>query len=254
MISYEYPLNERIRTLLRLEAVFERAVHFAGLETEQEHHAALMAIFEVLEIAGRTDLKMDLIQELERQRQTILGFRKNPNISEQALEGVLYQIEPASSSLIAMTGKIGQYLRDNEWLMAIKSRAAIPGGLCEFDLPSYHYWLSQRPETRRETMAAWLKPMLPIREALGIVLRLLRRSAEAREYTAKGGAFQLMLGGSQAQMARIALGANEPAVPEMSANRFALNVRFLNAPGVNYDPRGKPIERDITFHLTLCNL
>ena len=31
MITYEYPLNERIRTLLRLEDLFERSRHFIAL-------------------------------------------------------------------------------------------------------------------------------------------------------------------------------------------------------------------------------
>ncbi len=29
--------------------------------------------------------------------------------------------------------------------MAIKQRTAIPGGVCEFDLPAYHWWLHQDP-------------------------------------------------------------------------------------------------------------
>lgn len=255
MITYEYPFNERIRTLLRLEAVFERALHFSQLDGELEHHTALVAIFEILEVAGRTDLKMDLIQELERQRQTILAFRRNPNINEQALDGVLYQIEPASAALIALHGKIGQYLRDNEWLMAIKSRAAIPGGVCEFDLPSYHYWLNQGCDARRDALVAWLKPMLPLKEALDIVMRLLRASAEARHQSAKLGNFHLMLSGSTAQMARVSLKLGEAAVPEISANKYALNIRFVSAPGKGVaEVKPKLCERDIPFELTLCNL
>lgn len=255
MITYEYPFNERIRTLLRLESVFERAVHFAQMDGQIEHHTALAAIFEILEVAGRTDLKMDLIQELERQRQTILGFRRNPNISEKALDGVLYQIEPASAALIAMHGKIGQYLRDNEWLMAIKGRAAIPGGVCEFDLPSYHYWLNQGTDARRESLLGWLRPMLPLKEALEIVLRLLRSSAEARHQTAKQGNFHLMLTGSPAQMARVSLKLGESAVPEISANKYALNIRFVSAPGLGItEIKPKGCDRDIPFELTLCNL
>ncbi|MDX9945513.1 MAG: cell division protein ZapD, partial [Azonexus sp.] len=140
MISYEYPFNERIRTLLRLEDLFDKAAYFMRSDGQHEHHTALITLFEILEAAGRSDLKMDLIQELERQRQTLLAYRNNPDISEAALSGALYEIEQSSAALLAMTGKIGQYLRDNDWLMGIKSRAAIPGGVCEFDLPSYHWW------------------------------------------------------------------------------------------------------------------
>ena len=125
-ITYEYPFNERIRTLLRLEDLFEKSAYFIQQDGRREHHVALLALFEILDVAGRADLKMDLIQELERQRQTLLGFRNNPEISEEALSGALYEIEQSSAALLAMAGKLGQHLRENEWLMGIKGRAAIP--------------------------------------------------------------------------------------------------------------------------------
>ena len=71
MITYEYPFNERIRTLLRLEDLFEKTAYFIQKTDAREHHAVLITLFEVLEVASRADLKMDLIQELERQRQSL---------------------------------------------------------------------------------------------------------------------------------------------------------------------------------------
>jgi len=44
--------------------------------------------------------------------------------------------------------------------MGIKQRASIPGGTCEFDLPSYHYWQQQDASLRRESLQAWLAPLL----------------------------------------------------------------------------------------------
>ncbi len=147
MTLYEYPLNERIRTLLRLEDLFVRFDHFAGREGPLEHHVALTTLFEILEVASRADLKSDLLQELERQRQTLIAFRDNPNVSLEALEAVLADIDGAAQqALNTGTGKTGQHLRDNEWLMSIRSRAIIAGGTCEFDLPSYHAWLNRRPK------------------------------------------------------------------------------------------------------------
>lgn len=126
MITYEYPFNERIRTLLRLEDLFEKATYFIQQGGAREHHACLLSLFEILEVAGRADLKLDLIQELERQRQSLLTFRNNPAISEEALSGALYEIEQSSAAMLGMAGKIGQHLRENDWLMGIKSRAVIP--------------------------------------------------------------------------------------------------------------------------------
>jgi hypothetical protein len=148
VITYEYPLNERIRTLLRLEDLFERSRHFIARSDPQDHHMALLTLFEILEVSSRADLKSDLLQELERQKQVLLSFRGNPDIAQEALSNVVRDIEQAAAALFSMTGKIGQYLRENDWLMSIKQRTGIPGGACEFDLPSYHYWL-HRPAARR---------------------------------------------------------------------------------------------------------
>lgn len=251
MITYEYPFNERIRTLLRLEDLFDKASYFVDLQGTREHHVVLLTLFEILEVAGRADLKMDLIQELERQRQSLLVYRNNPDISEEALSGALYEIEQASAALLAMTGKIGQYLRDNDWLMGIRSRAVIPGGVCQFDLPSYHSWMHQGHTVRRDALLAWFKPFMPLRNGLTIVLRLLRGSGRIEHQVAEGGAFQMMLGGSGAQMVRVSLEEKEPYVPEISANKYALNIRFTCP---DYDHRSRHAESSVEFDIVFCNL
>ncbi len=251
MITYEYPFNERIRTLLRLEDLFQKAAGFMQRDGSQEHHVVLMTLFEILDVAGRADLKMDLIQELERQRQSLLSYRNNPDISEDALSGALYEIEQAAAALLALSGRFGQHLRDNDWLMSIKSRASIPGGVCEFDLPSYHYWRHQNADVRREALLAWLQPMLPLRDALAIVLRLLRASGRAEQHVATNGAFQLMLGGSSSQMVRISMRLHAPYIPEISANKYALNIRFTRP---DSDHRPRHCDQDVEFGMLFCNL
>jgi cell division protein ZapD len=252
VITYEYPLNERIRTLLRLEDLFERSRHFIARTDPLDHHVALLTLFEILEVASRADLKSDLLQELERQKQVLASFRNNPEILEDALSGVLHDIEQASAALFSMTGRIGQYLRENEWLMSIKQRTGIPGGACEFDLPSYHYWLHRPAEERIGQLAAWTSPLYPLRDGSAIVLKLLRESGKPQTLSAPLGTFQQMLGGKTAQMLRVRLESDLPCVPEISANKYVLNIRFLAQNGE--DPRPKTADWDVGFELTFCNL
>jgi len=252
VITYEYPLNERIRTLLRLEDLFERSRHFVARTEPHDHHMALLTLFEILEVASRADLKSDLLQELERQKQVLLSFRNNPDISEDALSGVLRDIEQVSASLLSMTGRIGQYLRENEWLMSIKQRTGIPGGTCEFDLPSYHYWLHRPAEERIGQLAAWTSPLYSLRDGTAIILRILRESGKAQSLVAQGGMFQQTLGGKTAQMLRVRLDPEIPCVPEMSANKYVLNIRFLAQD--REEARPKTADWDVAFELTFCNL
>lgn len=251
MITYEYPFNERIRTLLRLEHLFDRARYFLARQDALDHHAALLTLFEILEVASRADLKSDLLQELERQKQVLLSFRNNPEISEEVLNQVIAEIEQASSALFGMTGKIGQYLRENEWLMSIKQRTGIPGGVCEFDLPSYHYWLHRDAGSRAFDLHGWINPLYPVHDASAIVLRLLRESGKPSGIVAQQGLFQQMLGGRVVQMVGIRLPQQSEFIPEISANKYALNIRFSI---FGEDARPHTSTANVEFELTLCNL
>jgi cell division protein ZapD len=252
VITYEYPLNERIRTLLRLEDLFERSRHFIGASDPHDHHVALLTLFEIMEVASRADLKSDLLQELERQRQVLLSFRNNPEVAEDALSGVLREIEQCAGALFAMTGKIGQYLRENEWLMSIKQRTGIPGGACEFDLPSYHYWLHQPAAQRTGQLARWTAPLYPLRDGSAIILRILRESGKPQSLHAPQGMFQQMLGGKTAQMLKLRLDPSMPCVPEISANKYVLNIRFMAQN--TEDNRARTADWDVRFELTFCSL
>jgi cell division protein ZapD len=251
VISYEYPLSERIRTLLRLEDLYERAQYFTAQADPQQHQVALLCLFEILEVAGRADLKSDLLQELERQKQSLESLRDNPEISQEALDRILWEIDRTSSKLFQMSGKVGQELRENDWLMGIKQRTSIPGGLCEFDVPSYHFWLHQSAEQHRHDLEQWLAPFLPIRDGIAIVLRLLRESGKVSKQTAVQGVYQQMMAGRVAQMLRIRLQPDYQCAPEISANKYALNIRFTTHEG---GQRPKVIESDVEFELTFCNL
>lgn len=252
LILYEYPLNERIRTLLRLEDLFERLDFFAAREHPLDHHVAITTLFDILDAAGRADLKSDLLQELDRQRQALAQFRNSPAVSQAALSGILGQIDEAWAGLGAMTGKTGQHLRDNEWLMSIRSRTIIAGGACEFDLPSYYAWQHRPAVVRQRDIGAWGAPFRPIYDSLSIVLRLLRESAQRTRLTAQPGAgYQQQLGGKTYQMVQVRVDPASGAIPEISANKYLIWIRFTIQDG---DLRPRPFEGCVDFELSLCNL
>ena len=251
MITYEYPLNERIRTLLRLEDLYGRVTFFLAKDSSHAHHACLTGMFEIVDVASRADLKSDLLQELDRQRTFLEALRSNPAISEKKLNDVLVEIERAFANLHAVSGKTGQSLRENEWLMAIKQRASIPGGTSEFDLPSYHAWLHHSTARRRADLEGWLKTLLPIHDGLAIVLRVLRESGRTVSLIAFQGVYQQTPAEKPAQMLRLFLEDELGCVPEISANKYALNVRFLLPEGVQ---KTRVYEHDVPFELSFCNL
>src|SRR5258708_10974855 len=168
MIRYEHPLNERVRTLMRLEDLFARVGYFAAQDAAPDHHSALLALFEITDVAARADLKTDILQELERQKQILTPLKHNPQIEQDALAELLAQIDLVNSQLLAQAGRAGSHLRDNQWLVAIKQRAPIPGGVCEFGLPAYHWWPNPDPGPPRNDLARLIAPFLPLRAGSSI--------------------------------------------------------------------------------------
>jgi cell division protein ZapD len=250
LIVYEYPFNERIRTLLRLEDLYEKFNFFVHQEHAMQHHVALSTIFDMLEVAGRADLKSDLLQELERQKQSLLSYRTNPNVAVEMLDAVLGELDTVSSALVSAQGRTGQNVRENEWLMSIRGRTIIPGGACEFDLPSYYAWQKRPADQRFADIMNWFSPLAPLFDALALVLRLLRDSGGPTKFVAAAGSYQQMLQGKVYQMLRLTLDETTGAIPEISANKYMLWVRFTTQGG---DLKPKPLEVDVPFELTLCN-
>lgn len=252
MASYDYPFNERIRTLLRVEDLFAKVLHNVEAGHEVHHHCALITLLQILDVVDRAELKLDLLQELDRQKTVMLMLKGNPAIAPKILDGILDDINSATEALRSETTKLGQILRANEWLMSIKQRAGIPGGVCEFDVPSYHYWLGLGEARRREDFKAWIAPLFPMHSAIGIILHILRGSGATTKLVADNGAYQQMLGGAKpAQMLRIEVADDLTCFPEVSANKYAINIRFNSL-----DSTQKPqkFDADVKFSLTLCNL
>lgn len=248
-VLYEYPFNERVRTLLRLEDLFDKLRYFCAQSHPYCHHTALLTLFEIVEVTSRSDLKSELLQELERQRQSLAGLRDNPQVAQDALQQVLADIDTTQSALNATAGKAGQQLRDNEWLMSVRGRSIIPGGTCEFDLPSYHAWLTRSASARAEDLAFWIAPLAPFQSAVAIVLRLLREGAHHARHTAVMGCYQQMLQGKAHALLQVRVPQEAQAVPEISANKYMLWIRFTRG---DRDLKPRALERDVEFDLALC--
>jgi cell division protein ZapD len=250
LVLYEYPFNESIRTMLRLEHLFDRLGQLLPRIEAVDHHFALVTLFEILDVASRADLKSDLLKELERHKALLIAYRANPQVSQDRLDGVIGQIEHAYNGLAQQTGKAGQALASNDWLMSIRSRISIPGGTCEFDLPAYYAWQQLDGQRRQADLAGWVATLTPIAEALQVLLTLLRDSGSPHKVIAKAGQYQQSLPtGRSYQLLRLRIQKDLNLIPEISGHRLMVSVRLMR---VDADGRLKPSADDADFELTLC--
>jgi cell division protein ZapD len=249
VILYEYPFNERIRTYLRLEHLFRRLGELIPRSHPLDHHYALGTIFEVMDVAARADLKSDVLKDLERQKQVLMGYRGNPGVAERVLDEIISRIESCFSSVNGTPGKAGQSLTENEWLMSIRSRAGIPGGTCEFDLPAYYAWQHHPAEQRRADLERWAGTLAPLAESIHLLLKMLRDSGAPQKVMATGGQLQQTLPqGRTFQLLRLRIDPSLELVPEISGNRLIVSVRLMRQEG----DRLVASSDNTPFELTLC--
>jgi cell division protein ZapD len=237
--------------MLRLEHLFDRLGQLMARETPVDHHYALATIFEIMDVGARADLKSDLLKDLERQKAQLSGYRGNPSISEAALDEVMGRIDHAFNGLNQLTGKAGSALTTNDWLMSIRSRISIPGGTCEFDLPAYYAWQQLDGARRRADLTQWTASLMPLAEALAVLLGLLRDSGVAHKVAASGGQYQQSLpAGRTYLLLRVRIDEAEQLVPEISGHRLMVLIRLMRQ---DAEGRLKPSGSDASFELTLCS-
>jgi len=250
VILYEYPFNERIRTYLRLQDLFDRLAVLHARSDAIDHHFALMTLFEVVEVVTRPELKADVLKDLERQKQLYASYRGNPAISEQALDQLIERLDQHFGQLNALPGRFGQELTENEFISAIRSRAMIPGGTCGFDLPAYHAWKHLSGEQRRADLSRWMASFVPLAQAITLLLKMLRESGTTQKVMAVQGHLQQNLPQSRNfQLLRLRLDAGLSVTPEISCNRLLVAIRLMQQ---TEDGKSHPIEQDVSLEMTLC--
>ena len=250
VILYEYPFNERIRTYLRLEHLFRRLGDLVQRNNPTDHHYAITTIFEIMDVGARADLKTDVLKDLEKQKHVLVGYRGNPAVSDVVLDDVIAQIESCFASLNSLSGKAGQSLTENDWLMSIRSRVGIPGGTCEFDLPAYYAWQHKSADLRQADLQRWIAPLVPLAESVRVLLSLLRDSGAPQKVVAPAGHYQQTLPqGRTFQLLRMRIDPALGLSPEISGNRLMVSVRLMRHES---DDRLHASSDDSMFELSLC--
>jgi cell division protein ZapD len=248
---FEQPLNERMRTFLRLDFLYTQALYHNEKGSPWGSRAAVGSLLDILAIMGRGDVRTDVLKELEHHQNLLNEFQNRPGIDSSRLRAVIANLTRLRDELGAVGSNWLQPLRDSEFLAAIKHRSAIPGGTCEFDLPDYFFWLNQAAELRIEAFAKWLALLRPLCDAIAEVLWLTRQNGRARQEVATGGQFNVNFDRENPfQLLRIYLPGGSPLYPEISGSHYRCSLRFLEWHGI--EQRATQTEADVPFTLICC--
>ncbi len=252
-IIFEQPINERIRTFLRLEHLFSQFHQHLQHDSHWDTHGAIKAILDILSMVSRGDIKRETIKELERHHTSLQSFIEIPNINHKQLSNMIAQQESCLKNLHDTTGNIGQTLQQNELLSAIRQRQSVPGGLCDFDLPVYAHWLNQPYEDRKALLLEWFQVFEVLMNAIQLILKVIRESTEAHHTLADNGFYQQNIETAQnCLLIRVAIPIAANIFPEISAGKHRFSIRFLRSR--NPASRSEQVTDDIEFKLTCCTV
>ncbi len=187
--TFEQPLNERMRTFLRLDFLYTQALYHNEKGPPWGSRAAVGSLLDILAILTRGDMRTDVLKELERHLAQLNEFQNRAGIDAARLRALMSNLVRLRTELTGVGGSWLAPLKDSAFLAAIKHRSAIPGGTCEFDLPDYFFWLNQPAENRIEAFGRWLTLLRPLCDAVSELLWLTRQNGRAERRNRSGGVF-----------------------------------------------------------------
>ncbi|MET0282641.1 MAG: cell division protein ZapD [Steroidobacteraceae bacterium] len=250
-LIFEQPLNERMRTFLRLDYLYNQALYHNEKASQWGSRAAVGSLIDILAITTRADVRSEVLKEVERHLTQLEGFDNRAGVDGGRLRALINNLSRLRTSLSAAGNSYLQPLRDSEFLAAIKLRSAIPGGTCEFDLPDFFFWLNQDAAARTQAFNEWLALLRPLCDAVAEVLWLTRQNGRSRKEVAPGGTFMINFErDTPLQLLRICLPADCGIYPEISGSHHRCSVRFLRWNGLA--TRASQAEGDIAFQLITC--
>jgi cell division protein ZapD len=250
-ITYEFPLNERIRVFIRLEQLFKEFGHFSAGTTIPDKRAAINVLLDIMSIFRRNDLKSEILKELDRHSKVLNKYVNSDNIDTSQLEAILGKLTQTSKKLYANSGKIGIEIMESDLFQSIAQRSSIPGGTCSFDLPEFHFWLEQDEAIRQKDLVHWSNPFNDIRTAIDLILDFIRNSNAPSEEIAEAGFFQMVLDKNLPyQLIKVCLDHSATCFAEISGGKHRCTIRFMVPSPDEQRPTQSP--DNISFLLTRC--
>lgn len=252
-ITYEQPLNERVRNLLRLEHLFDLVDNNITDLTDWHSRFILEAMLEIMDLLSRSDLKSDLIKELEKHANMLNGLKDNPAVDPVRLNSITTRIADLLKILKAGNYQPGTQLKNDELVTSFKQRISIPGGTCSFDLPRFHHWLNLPDSIIKDNLSNWFSDLEPVKQAVSLTLDMIRNSSHPSMETAQDGFYQKPMDSKiTCQLIRVKLPITSPVYPEISGGKHRFTIRFMDNPSTT--SRATQSSDNVEFELHCCML
>ncbi|EKE71430.1 hypothetical protein B3C1_12379 [Gallaecimonas xiamenensis 3-C-1] len=240
--QFEFPLSEKFRAYLRLDYLLRRLFKAA----DNADWPFFTALFDLLDVLERGDIKAELIKDLERTIEQLGRWAAMPGVDAEQLSGLNKELQGHRQWLLTQQ-RLPPGWRDDPLLMALRARFSVAGGDAPFDLPQLACWQQRSAVLQQADVAAWLDKVEPVARALGLFLHLVREGGRREQVLARNGFYQA----SAENLVLLQL-AGLPAglYPSVSGHRGRYTVRLM---ALGDDGETTAVADDIPMVLTHCS-
>ena len=247
---YELPINERLRTFMRVEFLYKRLKYSLKNDDTWALRSSINTLLEIYSILSRTDVRREILFDLDRYIFQMTKYQDDPMVDREVAKEKNLQLENLRNDLDVIGTGYLKKIRDIEFVDSLLHRHTLPGGRAEFDMPKYKFWLDSGITRTRRDIKEWVGVIKPVCDSIYQIIWLLRESSEAISTVAINGLYNHQIErNSQISLVRIFL-SNNNVFPEISGGKHLISIRFLN--WAKTDEGTTQANKNVRFKISLC--
>ena len=244
---YEEPVQEKVRKFIKIEFLFNKLFYFKHKENKHDNYIALLALCELYEILSRSDIKSELIREIENQNHYFKKIKEIPEANSEKLSSVLEKQKVLLQLIHGIESNYLEYLENDILFKTIAKNSINP-----LQPTSVEFWLSRDIVLRENQINLWTEPLLFIKKSVDFILEVIRKSGRFEDKLAEKGFFIEKLDPKKnILLIRITLTSDLYYYPQISVGKQRLNIMFMSKDDKNNLISHK---EDVAFILTTCVL
>ena len=244
MITYELALNERTRRFLRVQEVFQKFDAHINNMSKFSEHACFTTLFDVMSCASRSDLKIEIIQELDKQILNVVKKTKTKKNIKVSLD-----LKKIKKNLEKSVIPPGNQFGNDKFLQERKAASDSPFGIVSSDITQFQSWIKQLEiKEKKEYFRDKFKVYTPIYIGLNSIITILKSNAKSVSRVTKSGVLQHTLDPKEKNdLVLVTLPIKRRFCPQITSNKYALNIHFTQT------NQSIMIIKPIKFKLAVCS-
>lgn len=220
-IVYEHPLNELVRSFLRIERLFaelDKALRFS-----EDKNTILMLLCSIIRLLERPDLKAKLTNALHQQYLQLAGFSNNPDIEQDKLERMLERIDVKLKLLKSHHTLSALMPSSHELIKKYQTEMMSHGATALISEPMFCAWDQLTLEASTETLNEWRLQIDDLHATIKLALEIMRLSQPFQSISCNSNFYSKSI---SFDYSLIRLKLPKGIQPEISAGKHHFAMRF----------------------------